>query len=76
MDLDVVIESSGGEIPSRTTRGTFTVFGSELRSGTVHIDIGDDRALNATFQDGVVRDWILATPSGTEPLNLLPVVGL
>ncbi len=65
MSIKAIVTSESDVTPSRVLSGWFTVWGNNLSSGDLTFDDEAKHVLDATFRDGVLRDWTLSNSDGT-----------
>lgn len=65
MAVNAIVASESDVMPSGTIAGWFTVWGNNLNSGDLTFDSHAKHVLDATFRDGVLRDWSVSKPDGS-----------
>ena len=66
MSVSAVVTSESDVLGSGTLSGWFTVWGNNLSTGDLTFDGKDEHIIDATFRDGVLRDWTVSKQDGTK----------
>lgn len=69
MPFVAIVEADAELLPSGSFDGWFTVWGNTLTGGDLTFDAEGKHVLDATFRDGVLREWTVSTSTG-EKLSL------